>query len=223
LAIVLAVGALTANLLFLRYSVGCRAEHATITKRIDLVQGIKPRLDGLEKAIWGVISIYDPLQGRKVGFQESGHHQIIQEIVERINEVSDMVDQKDMKLQMDILRRSVTSLARRTDVIREKFELKRMDEESTELLFPGSDQLTMLSESYVDEMEKATEQIRFVINVINNNLDKYLLLELAQMQREDEKWKKQRQGAVKLHFVAGALALITALLLLRETFRLKVA
>ena len=153
-----------------------------IVERVRLIRGIIPDLDRLENEIWGGISVYDPAKSAKVDFLKFDHNKIFAEIMKKVDAAAALTDNPDLQFQIDILRRSVRSLARRTNTIKEKFELKEMDEESTQVLFSDSVSGTTLSDSYVDDMEKISEQIRFATSVINKNIDKYTISEFMQLE-----------------------------------------
>ena len=143
--------------------------------------GIKDQLKELDSELWGIVSVYNPEKSRKVLFHERHQYRILREIQDSLYLAQQLTDNEDLLMRLKIIERSVLSLAKAVDALKAKLAVQQIDMESTAAFFSDSSKVSILSDSYVDEMETHMEKIRFISGIIDKNIDEYLRLELAEL------------------------------------------
>lgn len=193
--------------------------YGLIARRFRFIYPIKPQLAELENKLWGIISVYDPSQGRKVSLDELKYQELISKMMNSIDAAAVLAKDARLALQLDILKRSVKSLSKRIDTIKDRIEMKKMDEESARMLFPGTKQLYLLSESYIDELKALLEQIRLVRRVIEGNISNYEEIEIEGLDSENETVAKINQRWLLINIICVIGVGILLLLLFKAIAR----
>jgi DnaJ-domain-containing protein 1 len=197
--------------------------YSLIAERSRLVHSLKPQLADLENRLWGIISVYDPSQGRKVDLDELKHSQMILQMMNSIESAAALTKNNQLVEQLGILERSVKSLSNRMDTIKDRLDMKKMDEESAQMLFPDAKRVYLLSESYVDELKTVVEQIRLVKRVIEDNISKYDEIEMQNLEAENKAAAKINKQWFLINVICLLGVVILGAILFRTLSSLKAA
>jgi hypothetical protein len=196
--------------------------YGDVSQRARLISSLRPQLADLENKLWGIISDYDPSQGKNVTLAELRYTDLIAKMMSNIDSAAALAKGNDGLLgQFDLLKRSVKSLSNRIDAIQHRFKMRDLDKVSTEMLFPGSKQVYMLSESYVDEMKALIEQIRLVRKVIQENISDYAEMELQGLTKANEKVIKSNRKWFLLNEICIFAAFVLTLILFKSSIGTK--
>ncbi len=152
--------------------------YETITARAEYINALQPMLDDLDTGIWGIISVYDPTEARKVDVNEREQYKILKKIRDNIGFALELADDPEVELRLQMIERSVKSLSRKIDKLRAKIALQKLDLKSTAIFSKDSVKGSSLTDSYVDEMQAMVERMRFVMNSIRQRINEYMKEEM---------------------------------------------
>jgi hypothetical protein len=175
---------------------------------------MKPELKNIEDGLWGIISVYDPRKGRKVDLNELRYAERIDKMMDDIDSAEALTNDKALLMRLDILERSIRSLFKRIDAVRDRIDMRQMDKAATELFFLDPKRSFMLSESYIDEAEKILEQIRFANKVIEGHISEYDETELQILESENKKRGKAYKIWLLNNGIFGIIVIVLIIVLL---------
>jgi len=158
---------------------------------------IKGLVAGITKELWGVISLYDPQKSKKVKFSEGRQYDLLRESRENIRYAGEDETDLELELKLDIIERTLNSLAKSIDSLKGQMALQEFDIESTKIFFRDSAKVSTLKDSYIDEMESLMERIRIIDEIIQRNVDDYTARGFEVMRQVNQRIKRDlRQWAV---------------------------
>ena len=173
-----------------------RADAALYTRiiaRTERINDIPPLLDKLDTLLWGIISVYDPAESRKVDIHEREQYVLLRKMKDCVFDAVEGADTKNVHLQLEMIDRSLESLSKRVDALKSTIALKTLDTQSTAIFFKNSPQITTLTDSYVDEMQHSMERMRFTIKNIRQRIGEYMAAEVAELTRVTHRVEKKQR------------------------------
>ena len=176
---------ITSNLFYFHRDCQRRQTYRMISERVEKILEIRGFLDKITKELWGIISDYDPEKAKKVKFEEGRQYRLLRQIRENIRVVHETATDQEVQLELDLLNRTVKSLAKYIDALKAQLALQEFDTESTRIFFQNSVKGSTLKDSYIDEMTSLMEKIKTINQIINKNVDRYLEKELIAMRKID--------------------------------------
>lgn len=163
---------------------------------------IKKIFTAIEKELWGIISVYDAEKSKKVKFNEGRQYILLREIKENVQSARKSVVSEDSELQLEILQRTISSLARNIDFLKGQLALQEFDLENTEIFFKDSVTGSTLKDSYVDEMESLMEKVKIIGNIIDKNINSYVEKEVMAMNELNKKAARAQKKWVIINGIA---------------------
>lgn len=169
--------------------------YETITVRAEYINALQPILDDLDTDIWGIISVYDPTEARKVDVNERKQYKKLKKIRDNLGFALELANDPEVEFRLQMIERSVKSLSRKIDKLKAKIALQELDLKSTAVFLKDSVKGVSLSDSYVDEMQAMVERIRFVIKSIRQRINEYMNEEIRvvvqthkKIAQDNKKW-----------------------------------
>jgi len=158
-------------LFFLR--INASLEHAQeFFAVIKKVNDIPPKLEELKTEIWNVV--YRPDVPRDVINRRSQKYKnILRDISKDLGAARDYSTQEKPLAFIERASRVINSLARKVDLLSVNRALQKMDMDSTKVFFQDSGSTSMLSGSYVAEMEEIMKKIDSMSDVVDDNIAQY--------------------------------------------------
>lgn len=154
-----------------------RAKHFLVDNQRSLsmimrINAIQSKLSALEDEIWHIV--YQPGTSREVlDGRSKGYQKILLDIRADLAAARLYSFEDEPREKMQLVQRSVESLARKADRLRAQLVLQRLDIESTKVFFEGTGTTSMLSDSHVAEMEQIKKRINDTVDVVNDNIAEY--------------------------------------------------
>ena len=188
-AIVLLLGV---NIAFLAKMVYRAEQYRQALQRMTGVLEIKPRLQGIITELNFVINGYDVSRGKKVGFADGKQYEYLSAILTNLYESGKSISDKDARAQFEMITRTVNTFAKSLDTLKSKFVLRDFDAKVVSVFFSDSSQTSLFANSYVDQMKQIAERMKKSTDLINANIESYVELELAALDREERALRKDQ-------------------------------
>ena len=161
------------NFMILYYSYSESKSYYDVLYRTRNILRLQSLYEDIYKELWGIVSVYDPTKFKKVNFEEGRQYELLKEMRGYIREAKGMSENPGMELKREIIERTVDSLARQIDKLKEKTALQEFDTRNTSIFFSARKKSRVLSDSYVDEMELLMENIKIIGGLLDQSVQEY--------------------------------------------------
>lgn len=177
---------------------------------MEEVNNIPSRLEELKAEIWNVV--YQPNDSKDVMSSRSRNYKKILRDMERILDAARVYSTQEKPLEfINRVSRVVNSLARKVDLLSANLVLQKLDTDSTKIFFQGSGSTSMLSDSYVAQMEGIMKRINSSSDVINDDISQYFREQMIVSSETNERDVKEFYCWVKADILINACFLVACL------------
>jgi hypothetical protein len=177
-------GLLIVNSVFMYEVCRDRSEYTKIVTRAEHVRSLLPMIKELDAAMWGIVSVYNPVEERKVTVDEREQYKILNKMNDELAYALELANDHTA-VEIDIIQRLMNSLTKKMDKLKAEIALQKLDTESTAHFFKDSIKTSSLKDSYVDEMQAMMERIRLILRNLERQIGAYMEAEMQEVIQHD--------------------------------------
>lgn len=184
-------------------------DYSLISKRFNEIHSIKSKLDLMENELWGVISGFDPRNGKEIKFSEGKQYEIYKDI-EAIIEKYLKTSPQALSDNMERIQKPLFSLKQQIDVISKKTDEKEMMDTQEQML-GVKEEASESKKSFADENEAIINRVKKINKVIIDNINLYSEIEITNLNHSSIELNSllhQLQGNNKKMFIFAGMAFL---------------